>query len=761
MALFIVVIATISELGLILAEAGRFSLLTLALLSIAGIGTAYNIKNSFFRLRLRGFLHTVSSEIILLPILCLAAYFFFQPYQYMNGGWDPGTYINTGVHIARTGSLEYRDQFLIDTARSVKTDGTGVKYPGLYIKNARKGLIVPQFFYLYPVWIAVFYKLFGLNAVFYVNPAFALISIILIFIIAKRFIGRNYALITAFLLAVNVIQIWNARFSTSEILGQFFLLAGIWLWIRYLDTKDAFFAFWAGICLGEFLLVGITSLLLIPIIITYILYRFNKKDLWFVFAFGLLLIHLGIQLRIFSFIYLESVILFFQPMEIYITIIGSVFLLLLILILRKRMRIPLIIFIIGSFIYGYFIRLHTVSSIERLNLNMLGNYLSLFGIILAIIGLCILVYREKHQGIIFFSLTALAFALFFLYNKRMFSRYPFALRRYIPAVIPAYCFFITYFFFSIPVFFKNIHNSIKINMLYKTFSFACILAAAVIPFKENRNIIKIRDNCGWKRFWTEFTQHTTKNAVYITNSYRWARPLSDIFGINAVSPENQMQFARRLLEKGRTVYFISNLSAPYSLNLDFIGIYKQAFNLRYLENSLGFPPKTKNKILHFRIFRVIPIEQTDVRRKQEYIIDMGGDSIGLLKGFDKFRHFRNGASGRWTLKKSELIMPWFGDNTDQTIIIKGSGISKNRGTSRISLYIDNQLLIKALHFGPAFKAHKILIPAGKIRTGNKKRVVLTIISNTWQPSKYGIKGYPKQLGVLIQWIKIKNTGNKE
>ena len=56
--------------------------------------------------------------------------------------------------------------------------------------------------------------------------------------------------------------------------------------------------------------------------------------------------------------------------------------------------------------------------------------------------------------------------------------------------------------------------------------------------------------------------------------------------------------------------------------------------------------------------------------------------------------------------------------------------------------------------GQNLEEHTFFIPAGTVRTGNKKRVVLTIKSNTWNPGEYGIKGYPSQLGIKVYWIKV-------
>jgi len=746
MEIFIIFILLVSELGLVLAQIGHFPLTAIFLLALIILLSIFRIRQGVFNLRaqLSGIFHIA----ILLLILLVATILFFQPYQYMDGGWDPGAYINTGCHIARTGSLVYNDKFLQESAAFIRKDGTGIKYPGLYIKDINKGLVVPQFFYLYPVWIAVFYKLFGLPAVFYVNPLFALCSAILIFLLVQKVIGRNYALIAAFLFAVNPIQIWNARFSTSEILGQFLLLGGFYLWLKYIDTEDRFFAFWSGVAFGEFLLVSITSLLVIPIIFINLFYRHNKKDIWFILPFALLAGHLIIQLCTFSSIYLESVIMSFHRKEVYISLGAFILFLALIIAFRKFLKIPSIILILSLFGYGYFIRPHIHKSIEALNLIEFGNYVSLIGLILAVTGLCLLIHKEKREGVVFFALTALLWAVFFIYDKRMFSRYPFALRRYIPVVVPAYCLFVSYFFWCVNHRFK---------ILGRLFSVAAICLLVIIPFKKCKDIIMVRDNYGWVRFWSLFTKHMNPDTIYITNHYSLARPLKDIFGFETVYVNHPDKFALSLIKKGGDVQYILNLPISYSLYVDFIEKYRQSIRFKYLEHSLKFPPKVRGRNLCFKIFEIIPIEQTDVSSKDEYTIHMGGDTIGFLKGFDKFRQFSGGISGRWTLDKAKLVIPWFGDKTSQILIIRGCGMPEKAGISLVSIYIDNQLIIENYPFGHEINEYTFTITPEKINTGNKKRVTLCIKSSTWDPAKHGIKGYPNQLGILIDWIKIRKS----
>lgn len=760
--LLIIVILVVSELGLILAHSGHFSIVNLCVLSSIPLAITFILRRPALRLSF-----PKSTEILLfLPVAAIAAILFFQPYEYIDGGWDPGGYINTGVHIGRTGSVSYCDELLARMNKPdqqilcslIRDDGTGVKYPGLYIKDIDKGLIVPQFFHLYPVWIGIFYKLAGLRATLYVNPFFALCSVILIFFIGRR-IGRSYGFLTAFLLAVNIIQIWNARFSTSEVLGQALILSGVYFWIKYLESKEGFMAFWAGMAMGEFLLVSVTSLLIIPAVITYLVFRANKKDMCFVIPFCLMLAHLIIQLCTFSSFYLKSVVMFFTQEEIYLC--AGIFLLVLssISFLRKiplrYLRFFLAFIIVCAFIYGYTIRPHIVPSIEALNIVELGRFLTPLGLVLAVAGIILLTYKEDRQAILFFVVTGLIAAVFFIYNKRLYSRYPFVLRRYIPIVIPVYCFSISYF-----CSFLNRH---RVGRFLSVMAICLIVA---IPFGTCRNIVLVKDHHGSLNFWKGFAKEVDDDAVYISNRYRWARPLTDIFGKQVLAFSGAPEFggekiariARKLIVDGKKVYYISDLPEPYLLSVDFIEVYKKSFKTDYLEHSLTFPLVVKPMDLCFRVFKVIPIEESEPRA-DEYTIVIGADSIGLLSGFDKARRFSGvPVYARWTLSKAELVIPWFGDNIAQTLTMFASGMPEKAGSTYISVSVENFPVIEDYPVGESLKEHKFLIPAGRVKTGDKKRVILTIESNTWNPDEYGIKGYPDELGIKVYWVRIDGVG---
>ena len=771
--LFIALILIVSEAGLLLAHLGRFSIINLIFVSLPLWLIVFFIANKKTKLfRIRGLLSAVQRKewFVISGLLLLAIFLFSQPYQYLDGGWDPGNYINTGVHLAREGTIVYKDEILKGDDYEIKNltnvfirrDGLGIKYPGLYIKDADSGIVVPQFFHLYPVWVAIFYKIGGLPFAFYVNSFFALGAVIIIFLLGRYFLGRPYGFLAAFLLIINVIEIWNARFATAEILGQFFLLAGFYFWVRYRETDEGLFAFLSGLALGEFLTTNIISVLIVPLVFVYLLYRLKRKDMFFLIPFCALIIHLVIQLAVFSEVYLLLVMGFFTKKEIVLAIVGLGLVIGAVLLIRKfgginKLRIPILVVLPLLFIYGYFLRPYFNSSIEARNMIELGNYLSPVGLLLSGCGICLLLYHEDREDLLFFVITGLIFAGFFIYSKRMFSRYPFSLRRYIPVVIPVYTFGLVYLF--------RFLNQ-KFRIIGKTITFIAVVFLAVFPFYKCSAMLQVRDYYSVANFWSRISQYklaadNCSKEIYIASSYKWARPLQDVCGFNTVvAREGQVEkLAWLLLQDGKEVFYVTNQEEPYSLKLDFRSVYQDWVETKYLEHGLTFTNKIKKINLCLTVYEVTDIKDNEKNVKGEYLIDVGGSDIGLLSGWDKVRFFtdkvtKNKLTARWTGPEAKTVIPWCGDKEKQILTLKVKGMPEEAGGTRINLYINKQAVVTDYLIGSKLAEYKIIISPGRVKTRTKQRVVLRIESNTWDPGKYGIRGYPEQSGILVDWIKI-------
>ncbi len=160
----------------------------------------------------------------------VAALLFFPGFSYGIGDKDPGAYVNHGISIARTGSYAIKDPTL-DTARVpyVVVYSPGARFPAEWINNASAHLIVPQFYHLWPAALASAYAAFGFHGVANLTPLCGVLAILLLALAVRRAFGSRLGTLagalTGLLLATNMLEVWHAKYPTTEMFTQM-LLAG-------------------------------------------------------------------------------------------------------------------------------------------------------------------------------------------------------------------------------------------------------------------------------------------------------------------------------------------------------------------------------------------------------------------------------------------------------------------------------------------------------------------------------------------------------
>jgi hypothetical protein len=95
---------------------------------------------------------------------------------------------------------------------------------------------------------------------------FDILSIIVVFFIAKNLFGKKVALLSAFFLAITVIHIQHAHFSVVDTYATFFVLISFYFLLLYLKTHKLAYALLLGTSMGFGLASKINSIFLSPII---------------------------------------------------------------------------------------------------------------------------------------------------------------------------------------------------------------------------------------------------------------------------------------------------------------------------------------------------------------------------------------------------------------------------------------------------------------------------------------------------------------
>ena len=287
-------IIVVGWLAFLLAEIGQFSILSLALL-LGGLSLFLALRarrNGYGWYPVYTPTEKTSRPFLFLPgwveyaalgvWLITAVFLFLRPHQFVVGGADAGVYVNLGANIAQTGSILIQDDLLSSLPTKLYpaflrplNNPVAPQYimPAFHVIGEPVGQITPHFYHLHPVWQAIASGLSGGNvgsiqAELLLPGLWALLGALAVYFTVRRIAGWEAAFLTLAGLSLNALQIWFARYPTTETLTQFLLWASFWslgVWLRN-PEKRPLWGLLAGLTLGQSFLVRIDMLFVLPIL---------------------------------------------------------------------------------------------------------------------------------------------------------------------------------------------------------------------------------------------------------------------------------------------------------------------------------------------------------------------------------------------------------------------------------------------------------------------------------------------------------------
>lgn len=253
----VIIAASVSIVSLVCAQLGAFHGRTVVPGSIVlALAALWRARRS-----LRGVSIARSAAkdwIAIVAIAAVAAWLFFPPVDARFAGGDASIYLATGRHIMTAHGLKSADPVVAaipsDVQRAIFLPDPAPPYllsvfPGGVQVDAN-GAIEFNFFHLVPAWMATFDTLFGPLAGAWVEPAFGVMAILLVWAIGRRLSGSMGALFACALLVVNVADIWFAKLATSEMSAQFWIAASLLATLVIADTAVAAAGVIGGVAAG-------------------------------------------------------------------------------------------------------------------------------------------------------------------------------------------------------------------------------------------------------------------------------------------------------------------------------------------------------------------------------------------------------------------------------------------------------------------------------------------------------------------------------
>lgn len=426
-------------------------------------------------------------ELLLLAIWLIAAgWLFFRPHEYVLGAADAGVYVSLGSLVAQEGGFVQVDAGLAGLDPAVRETvirplpqnpiAPGYLMPGFYVTDTAVGEITPQFFPLHPVWYAIAFSLggpaeAGIRAALLLTGLWALLGSLAVYLTLRAIAGWQTAVFVLAALALCALQVWFARYPTTEMLTQYLLWAGLFGVVMWQSTAvpQRLWAALAGVALGQVFLVRIDLIVLLPLLALFVVWLWGRgwqrTDWWFVVPLVWFTVHGFVHAVWQSGPYFYETIGFAFNVLLanwLIPLVGGLATAVFLLLVRRqrgkwaalaRYRRPALLALIGALLvfaaYGWFVRPWLGEAVVRQdafsgtqltlynheNWRRLAWYLSPVGVWLGVLGSCLLLWRvDRRTGLLL--AVGWLFAALYLWNLRANPSHIYVMRRYVPVVAP-------------------------------------------------------------------------------------------------------------------------------------------------------------------------------------------------------------------------------------------------------------------------------------------------------------------------------------
>lgn len=225
----------------------------------------------------------------------------FRPFELILGPRDAAVYPATAAQIVHHGGILVDDPLVRTLSRSTpeETHRTWVQFlgvqhpgrfyyhylrlPGFFIADEERATVLPQFYHLYPTWLAIAFGLVGFSAGLFMTPYLSFLGGLGFFLLSRRLLGMRVALLAYLFLSLQTLQVWFARYSTAEGATQFLIFLGLYGLLRLEEGgpeeagREPFFGWLSGLSLGMIGLVRVDFFFPWLLFLPYLAYLFVAR----------------------------------------------------------------------------------------------------------------------------------------------------------------------------------------------------------------------------------------------------------------------------------------------------------------------------------------------------------------------------------------------------------------------------------------------------------------------------------------------------
>jgi hypothetical protein len=803
-------------LALVLAERGCFSLVSAAAILAAACAGALVLGRR--RVGAPGALPRSWREVLpAAAILGLALLLQARPTEYLLGGRDPGTYVAAMALIARTGGIAYTDPGVLSIPREDvelffrepgAADFNWGRFMGFPLERPETGRVVPEFFHLFPAFGAYLFQAMGVKGALATPPIFGVLGTLAVFLAFRRILGPAPATLAALLLAVNVVAVWFARYPVSEGLSQLLVFTAFLAVARWEQSRAAVFGVLAGAALGLSLLVRIDGVLVAAPLAAYLLSRRARGDLALkqaavvLLPFGALCLHAAVHAALFARKYVVSIATrpyWRQPAGVWL--LASVALGALGFVLyrfgprlsrraqahQEGLRSALALAVVVLALYAYFLRpalsawagadgndparaiafgrgilgtlgFSHLAAHDAQSLLRLGWFVTPLGVALGVLGLVVMI-RDWRREYLFPVLTALAFSAFYFYKLRVYNDYFFALRRFVPVILPCLLGFAAYF----------LGRMAASGGWRRLAAAGTAIGLAASYLVETAPLVRYVDWKGSVRFVADVARRFGPDDVVIFEQkgsiHLLSLPLWAVHGVNVLElgrfrpdPDRLQHLFGAWRKRYRHIYFVHTWREPVC------GVFLQnvegspyRFGTHEWERTYNRPPRQPEpRGLEFTISRVVEPEDLQVPPLPE--VDIGGSDDFQVSGFFQKERDADGRTYRWTGPCAEVYLP--GASAGGTVSLTASAGQRPASLPPAEVAVSlSRVPLGTFTVGPEWSLHGFALPTDSVPGPPLLRLdvvdPVTRRPRTWRPAR-SLRGSDdtRDLGVKVDRIEV-------
>lgn len=734
-----------------------------------------------------------------LALLLTGGWLFCQvpPSEYVMGGKDPGVYLTEGIRIAQRGGAFIAD----DVVRSVPEPFRDLFFPkgfeegyhssrfmGYYLLDPVAGSVVGQFPIGFPVWVAVGYALDGLTGARTAPVACALLGLLAVYFCGARLFGRAAALAASALLAINVAQVWYARYPSAEILLQPLVFAGLLAYVRAVHDEDRFFGPIAALLFtvgafthltGAMVAMAVSAGALVDAVVRG---RRVPWSFWLLLAAGTTAS--GVFLWRYIPPYFNSPVGFLnnlRPIHFVAAAVagaagaGALVFLQRLLPSRRDLVVAsgLVAVVWSLAFYAYFIRAaggalapHDADSL----LTFTSIYLTPLGLAAALVGFAFAARAFADSTV--FLVLASGFAIAFFYKIRIVPEHFWAVRRFIAVVLPSALLLVGAAAFANPAgstWFQQLRDR-RIRIARYTAGLLVVLAIGQQFLAATRPILRHVE-------YAELIPHIEQLASTFgdddlvlfesrgaSDSHVLALPLAYVYAKQVLvfattNPSKELfrSFLPWALTKYKRVFFVGGGGGGTELlsnSITVVPVRGERFQIPEYESALNaYPAGVRRKEFDLSVYELL----AQPAEREHFDLDIGSTDDLYVRRFYAKEQNPGGFTLRWTRDESYLsLLGLRPDHRSITMWMGSGGRPRGADAAEVSVYLDERRLGTVV-VGEGIQPYRFDLPpdlAAALATADAA-AVLRIATRTWSPAKLLGGNDTRELGVMLDRVEVR------